>query len=177
MKQLDIPSTRCAVATLVPMSAEESKQPVFYDYGVIMGIECLVAWTRIGICVTAPKCGHEMEFLMWRFPQARPAEWDGPTGICHIRGTQFQIDVWSELLKIPYGCTVTYSEIAKAIGRPRATRAVGTAVGSNPVSLLIPCHRVIPARGGVGGYYWGRALKEKLLEMERKAYEELKIES
>lgn len=82
-------------------------------------------------------------------------------------GTPFQISVWKELLKIPAGEVRTYSDIAQAIGSPKAVRAVGTAVGSNPVSIIIPCHRILPKSGGIGHYYWGAPFKEKLLEMER----------
>lgn len=84
-----------------------------------------------------------------------------------ICGTPFQISVWQELITIPAGEVRTYSDIAHAIGSPKAVRAVGTAVGANPVSILIPCHRIVPKRGGIGNYYWGTSIKEKLLEMEK----------
>ena len=84
-----------------------------------------------------------------------------------LRGTDFQRRVWSEVLKIPYGKTRAYSEIAYAIGRPSAWRAVGNAVGSNPVPLIIPCHRVVRSDGSLGGYAYGISLKKELLEMER----------
>ena len=84
-----------------------------------------------------------------------------------LRGTDFQRRVWSEVLKIPYGKTRAYSEIAYAIGRPRAWRAVGNAVGSNPVPPIIPCHRVVRSDGSLGGYTYGISLKRELLEMER----------
>lgn len=83
-----------------------------------------------------------------------------------VRGTPFQVSVWSELLKIPIGITATYTDIAQAIGSPKALRAVGSAVGANPVSILIPCHRILPKAGGIGNYYWGSALKKKLLDLE-----------
>ena len=84
-----------------------------------------------------------------------------------LRGTDFQRRVWSEISKIPYGKTLTYKEIAYAIKRPKASRAVGNAVGSNPVPLIIPCHRVVRSDGSLGGYAYGTSLKRKLLEMER----------
>lgn len=84
-----------------------------------------------------------------------------------LRGTAFQRRVWSEVSKIPYGKTRTYKEIACAIKRPKAWRAVGNAVGSNPVPLIIPCHRVVRSDGSLGGYAYGILLKRKLLEMER----------
>ena len=82
------------------------------------------------------------------------------------QGTPFQLDVWNALCEIPYGEVRTYSEIAKVIGRPRAVRAVGTANGSNPLSLVVPCHRVVAAGGKLGGYGGGLPLKKKLLAME-----------
>ena len=83
-----------------------------------------------------------------------------------VYGTDFQVNVWRELLKIPRGGTVQYQEIARNIGRPKAYRAVGTAVGANPISFLIPCHRVLPSQGGVGQYLWGSAKKASLLNLE-----------
>jgi AraC family transcriptional regulator of adaptative response/methylated-DNA-[protein]-cysteine methyltransferase len=84
-----------------------------------------------------------------------------------IRGTPFQFSVWEQLRAIPAGETRSYSEIARRIGRPRAIRAVGTANGANPVSIVIPCHRAIRSSGHLGGYRWGLERKRKLLEMER----------
>jgi AraC family transcriptional regulator of adaptative response/methylated-DNA-[protein]-cysteine methyltransferase len=81
-------------------------------------------------------------------------------------GAPFQIKVWEALLSIPSGHVTTYSEIAEAIGRPRAVRAVGTAVGRNPVSWLIPCHRALRKSGGLGGYHWGLPVKRAMLAYE-----------
>lgn len=91
-----------------------------------------------------------------------------PTGplALHVRGTNFQLKVWAALLGIAPGCVTTYEEIAGAIGVPTAARAVGSAVGRNPVSLLIPCHRVIRKSGGLGGYAWGLERKELILRAE-----------
>lgn len=86
----------------------------------------------------------------------------------HIRGTDFQMKVWEELLKIPFGAVATYGDIAARIGHPRACRVVGTAVGENPVVLLIPCHRIIRATGEIGNYHWGRAKKKAILDWEKK---------
>ena len=84
----------------------------------------------------------------------------------HIRGTGFQIHVWQALLRIPAGSGVSYGAIATALGKPKASRAVGTAVGDNPVSVLIPCHRVIQQSGALGGYAWGLSRKAVLLGRE-----------
>jgi AraC family transcriptional regulator of adaptative response/methylated-DNA-[protein]-cysteine methyltransferase len=84
----------------------------------------------------------------------------------HLIGAPFQIKVWEALLTIPSGHVTTYSEIAGAIGRPRAVRAVGTAVGRNPVSWLIPCHRALRRDGALGGYHWGLPVKRAMLAWE-----------
>lgn len=83
-------------------------------------------------------------------------------------GTGFQKSVWNELLKIPYGETVSYGEIAERIGNPKSVRAVGLANGSNPVSIIIPCHRVIGKNGSLVGYGGGIQNKRFLLELEQK---------
>jgi AraC family transcriptional regulator of adaptative response/methylated-DNA-[protein]-cysteine methyltransferase len=86
-------------------------------------------------------------------------------------GGPFQIKVWEALLAIPSGHVTTYSDIARAIGHPRAVRAVGTAVGRNPVSFLIPCHRVLRRDGGLGGYHWGLGVKRAMLAWESARHE------
>ena len=83
-----------------------------------------------------------------------------------LHGTNLQIQVWQALLKIPTGETATYKDIAEQLNRPKASRAVGNAVGANPVSLLIPCHRVIRATGIIDNYGWGSPRKKLLLGME-----------
>jgi AraC family transcriptional regulator of adaptative response/methylated-DNA-[protein]-cysteine methyltransferase len=92
---------------------------------------------------------------------ARPA--DVPL---HLRGTDFQKAVWDALCLINPGETATYADIARHIKRERAVRAVGTAIGKNPIAILIPCHRVIRTDGSFGGYRWGRDRKAALLESE-----------
>ncbi len=84
----------------------------------------------------------------------------------HLIGAPFQIKVWEALLTIPSGHATTYSEIAQRIGNPKAVRAVGTAVGKNPVSWLIPCHRALCKSGGLGGYHWGLPVKRAMLAYE-----------
>jgi methylated-DNA-[protein]-cysteine S-methyltransferase len=83
-----------------------------------------------------------------------------------MQGTEFQLSVWNHLLKIPYGETRSYAQVAEAIGRPKAVRAVGAANGSNPVSIIVPCHRVIGSGGKLTGYGGGLPLKKRLLELE-----------
>lgn len=84
----------------------------------------------------------------------------------HIKGTPFQLKVWHALLQVPFGSLVTYADIARSIDRPKATRAVGTAIGRNPIAYIIPCHRVIQSTGIIGGYRWGRTRKQALLGWE-----------
>jgi AraC family transcriptional regulator, regulatory protein of adaptative response / methylated-DNA-[protein]-cysteine methyltransferase len=84
-----------------------------------------------------------------------------------VRATAFQRRVWEALRRIPSGSTRSYAEIARAIGKPTATRAVARACATNPAALVIPCHRVVRADGGLGGYRWGVARKRALLEQER----------
>ena len=84
------------------------------------------------------------------------------------RGTAFQRDVWTALCDIPYGETISYSELAQRIGRPRAVRAVGLANGANPLSIIVPCHRVIGANGSLTGYGGGLNAKRWLLDLEQR---------
>jgi methylated-DNA-[protein]-cysteine S-methyltransferase len=88
------------------------------------------------------------------------------------RGTPFQREVWLATLNVPFGQTRSYSEIAKQIGKPRASRAVGTALKMNPIPLLIPCHRVVRADGSVGEYNGGSQIKTALLKWEKHYYQQ-----
>ena len=84
----------------------------------------------------------------------------------HLKGTDFQLKVWQALLQIPFGQLDTYGSVAETIRHPRAARAVGTAIGSNPVAFLIPCHRVIQSSGAVGDYMWGPVRKTAIIGWE-----------
>ena len=94
------------------------------------------------------------------------AAFGGKPAKLHLIGAPFQIKVWEALLRIPSGHVTTYSEIAGAIGHPAAMRAVGTAVGRNPIGFLIPCHRALRKSGGLGGYHWGLPVKRAMLAWE-----------
>ena len=83
-----------------------------------------------------------------------------------LQGTAFQQSVWQALLAVPYGETRTYGEIAAQVGRPTAARAVGAAVGANPVCVIVPCHRILGAGGSLTGFAYGLARKKQLLELE-----------
>ena len=83
-----------------------------------------------------------------------------------LQGTDFQLSVWHQLVKIPFGETRSYLQVAEAIGKPKAVRAVGAANGSNPMAIIVPCHRVIGSNGKLTGYGGGLPLKQRLLELE-----------
>ncbi|MEO9385390.1 methylated-DNA--[protein]-cysteine S-methyltransferase [Chromobacterium phragmitis] len=113
--------------------------------------------------------------LRWREGQGRalcrrlfdPLEAaDGPPLALRVQGSNFQIQVWRALLAVPYGGLIGYGQLAAGMGRPGAARAVGNAVGANPVAWLIPCHRVIRAAGALGGYRWGEERKLDLIGWE-----------
>jgi AraC family transcriptional regulator, regulatory protein of adaptative response / methylated-DNA-[protein]-cysteine methyltransferase len=145
--------------------------------------EVLAMGTDKGLCGLAfsQETGRDaaMADMTARWPAARYVEapealtgWvnaafggGGETAL-HLIGAPFQIKVWEALLSIPSGHVTTYSDIAGVIGHPRAVRAVGTAVGRNPVSWLIPCHRALRKSGGLGGYHWGLPVKRAMLAYE-----------
>ncbi|WP_232830512.1 bifunctional helix-turn-helix domain-containing protein/methylated-DNA--[protein]-cysteine S-methyltransferase [Oceanicella sp. SM1341] len=146
--------------------------------------EALVMGTDRGICgiAFAAETGRDaaMADMTGRWPAARFCEapaalaplvgsafggTGGETRLCLI-GAPFQLQVWEALLRIPSGHVTTYSEIARVIGRPKASRAVGSAVGRNPVSWLIPCHRALRKSGELGGYHWGLPVKRAMLAWE-----------
>jgi len=147
--------------------------------------QMLTASTGKGICYLAfsEDKGQMLTELKELFPNASFTEqtnegieqvirffgldWNNPKEIrLHLKGTAFQLKVWETLLKIPEGQLATYGEIAKKIQNPKATRAVGSAVGDNPVSFLIPCHRIIRSSGVLGQYHWGPARKKAMIGWE-----------
>lgn len=150
--------------------------------------ECLIAVTTRGIChlaFVAPVTRKDaMARLEHDWPLAQlvpdqnatraiaakafpsPGSSSVPSLALHVKGTNFQLKVWRALLDVPVGEVTTYGAIAARVGDAKASRAVGTAVGSNPVSYLIPCHRVIRASGELGGYAWGIERKKVMLRRE-----------
>ncbi len=147
--------------------------------------QCLLACTPRGVCALrfeARSKDAELQKLAAEWPRARfIADARGTAAIArrifdqaadraplslHVRGTNFQIKVWEALLALPEGALVSYSALAKAIGAPSAVRAVGHAVGSNPIAWLIPCHRVLRSLGELGGYRWGLERKLAMLGWE-----------
>jgi AraC family transcriptional regulator of adaptative response/methylated-DNA-[protein]-cysteine methyltransferase len=144
--------------------------------------ECCIVFSNDGICALTFPEDHEGAFfdLDRRFPETDFRQNDekaarlvhnifenGEKPVLNPIGTDFQLTVWHALQRIPAGKTTTYALIAEAIGRPKAVRAVGTAIGANPIGFLIPCHRVIRTDGGLGGFRWGLECKKKMLEWER----------
>lgn len=146
----------------------------------------IVASTQKGVCFLAfqENEGNALSELTSRFPNAVfqqrrdhfqenalfifQNDWNKPGEIkLHLKGTDFQLKVWECLLKIPFGRLSTYGKIAEETGTPNAYRAVGTAVGSNPVAFLIPCHRVIQASGKFAGYHWGTIRKTAIIGWEQ----------
>jgi AraC family transcriptional regulator of adaptative response/methylated-DNA-[protein]-cysteine methyltransferase len=89
-----------------------------------------------------------------------------PTVVLHMKGTEFQLKVWRSLLRIPLGDLTTYRRIATELDMPQAARAVGTAIGSNPIAWLVPCHRVVRTSGELGGYVWGPTRKAAIMAWE-----------
>jgi AraC family transcriptional regulator of adaptative response/methylated-DNA-[protein]-cysteine methyltransferase len=147
--------------------------------------KCLIGMTERGICHLGFVDGNEgkaVDHLVEQWQQADMIEDyrataplvnrifldpkpDSPLNL-HLRGTNFQIKVWEALLNIPSGSVTTYTQIAAQIGNPRAVRAVGSAVGDNPIAYLIPCHRVIRKSGEFGNYLYGSARKKAILARE-----------
>ncbi len=145
----------------------------------------LVASTHKGICHMAFVDNEKEAFLILyqKFPNANfkqivdkvqqnalfifTKDWKQLDQIkLHLKGTEFQLKVWNTLLKIPKGVVTTYGTVAKHIDKPKASRAVGTAIGNNPVAFLIPCHRVIQSTGDLGQYHWGNTRKTAIIGWE-----------
>lgn len=157
---------------------------IYYSYPeTIFGSSC-VASTNKGVCYLAfGNTATAYKELVEMFPRANftqqakaihlqavafsqnPVNAHHPLQL-HIKGTDFQLKVWHALLKIPLGELTTYGNISNHLNNPNAHRAVGTAVGSNPVSFIIPCHRVIRSSGELGGYHWGLDLKVAMIGWE-----------
>lgn len=147
--------------------------------------QMLVASTHKGICYMGFSDDKQIAFseLEKRFPKASfiqqtddiqqnalqiyTQDWSKINKVkLHLKGTDFQLKVWEALLKIPTGNLVTYGNVANFIQKPKASRAVGTAIGNNPIALLIPCHRVIQSTGVFGGYMWGTTRKTAIIGWE-----------
>lgn len=158
---------------------------IHYDFAESPFGKIVVASTAKGICHISFEADETqgLEHIKKRFPNANyhqlsdsfqqealrifQSDWNNLANIkLHLAGTPFQLKVWESLLKIPLGTLVSYGDIAQDIGQPRAARAVGSAIGSNPVAFLIPCHRVIQGSGKISGYLWGETRKKAMIGWE-----------
>ena len=156
-----------------------------YSYTYSPFGKLIIASTSKGICHLAftDNETEALNILQHKFPKAvyKQAEdeqqkhvisffhndWKVLTKIkLHLKGSAFQLKVWETLLRIPPGKLTTYGHIAKQLGKPGASRAVGTAIGDNPIAFVIPCHRVIQANGALGGYHWGITRKSLIIGKE-----------
>lgn len=154
--------------------------------------EIIVASTGKGICRMEFTDDHaaSLNALVEKFPNAKftqivdelqqnalfifTQDWSRLKEIkLHLKGTDFQIKVWNALLKIPAGSLATYADVAARINNPKACRAVGTAIGENPVAFLIPCHRVIRSSGEFGNYHWGEVRKTAMIGWEAARREQM----
>lgn len=175
------------ITRMEPSEYNNKKKPliIFYSFQETSFGKMIVANTRKGICYMGfigdkKKRTKELERC---FPKALLKQevtqkqkdiiqiflrdWKCISKIhLHLKGTEFQIKVWKQLLHIPVGKVTTYGDIAEKVGHPKASRAVGSAVGRNPVIYAIPCHRVICANGSLGGFYWGLQHKINFLNCE-----------
>lgn len=163
----------------------EKNLKINYSFAESKFGKLIVASTLKGVCYMAFEEDEAVAKinLMKRFPNAEfiqqtddlqkkawsifSQDWKNlKTVKLHLKGTEFQLKVWESLLKIPMGKLSTYGNLAEEIGNSKASRAVGTAIGSNPVAFLIPCHRVIQSTGKIGGYMWGRERKQMIIGWE-----------
>ena len=122
------------------------------------------AFRRVGPCVADPQTLYFLKNLE-RYFGGEPVRLDPPLDL-DTPGTAFQGQVWEAARRIPWGEVRTYGWLAQQVGRPQAARSVGGALGRNPIPLVVPCHRVVPQRGGVGGFSAGLDWKRALLELE-----------
>ena len=178
------------IEAMTPGEFKQSGDGLTIDFGfhpTLFG-ECLLALTRRGICglafVPGGKRTQVLRELRDRWSGATLSEAPGTTQPfidrlffrpvkkprkplqLLLKGTNFQIKVWEALMRIPEGMVVSYEDLARAIGSPKASRAVGNAVGKNPLAYIIPCHRVILQAGVIGNYHWGPERKKALLGWE-----------
>jgi AraC family transcriptional regulator, regulatory protein of adaptative response / methylated-DNA-[protein]-cysteine methyltransferase len=175
------------IEAMTPAEYREGGQNLIISYSVAVSPfgQILLASTSKGICHIAfvETKAQGLDTLKRQFPNAQFVENENETHQnallffqndwqtlrqikLHLKGTDFQLKVWESLLKIPMGRLSTYGGIAGSIGNPNASRAVGTAIGSNPVAFIIPCHRVIQSSGELGGYMWGGTRKTAIIGWE-----------
>ncbi len=155
-------------------------------YGLAHGLlgQMMLAWTDLGLCFVGFAQGHDqgLQDLKQRYPEACYQRDDAHAAVLlhesgfmtgvppacrlHLLGSQFQLQVWRALLHVAPGFWSTYGDLAKILGKPKASRAVGGAVGANPLAVLVPCHRIMAADGQWNGYHWGLGIKKALVAIE-----------
>ena len=189
LQNAGIPNRVFAKIKPVPKTEWEEKNIISYHYFSSPFGKILVASMPQGICYAGYFFSREqaLQELRDRFPKSVfrrhknkqhehiralfNGKWEkGEKLVLYLKGTDFQLKVWNALLKIPAGKLSTYSKIAKSIGFPKAQRAVGTAIGRNPILYIVPCHLVIAQNGKMGGFYWGVEKKIELLNAENAGY-------
>lgn len=171
--------------TSIELNNGAEKLRINYSFTTSQWGGVIVASTAKGICYLAfeDEKNKAFQYLLAKFPKANfhnqqdlmqqnalqilNDDTCGTNEIkLHVKGTDFQLNVWKTLLNIPFGGLSTYGKLAEMIGAPNASRAVGTAIGSNPVAYVIPCHRVIQSTGKLGGYRWGNIRKTAMIAWE-----------
>lgn len=189
-----------AIEAITPGEYKKKWQGIEIGYGFTPGPfgEMLIAQTARGVCllsfVNRQTKGREFDRLRRLYRRAELKEdnlaaantataifnvskpQDGKFHLC-VRGTNFQVNVWRALLKIPAGTITSYRQLADSIGKPTAARAVANAIAANPINYLIPCHRVLRSDGTIGGYRGGSQLKQTLLEWESSGIGPIRVNS
>ena len=175
------------IESMTPGEYKNGGENLIIKYNYVNSVfgKLIIATTEIGICHIAfyEEEDAAFNFLLKRFPNAKFLQEINPSNPdilqiftneyspaekikLHLKGTSFQLKVWETLLTIPFGGLSTYGEISKKIESPKAARAVGSAIGKNPVAFLIPCHRVIQSTGLFGEYMWGAKRKNAIIGWE-----------
>jgi len=176
-----------SIEAMTPAEYKNGGEGLNISYSFAMGPfgEMIVASTERGVCKMAFADDRESatDELKSEYPKATVtfgrdqhqiqalqifhSDWNDLSNVkLHLRATPFQLRVWETLLRVPLGNLVTYGTLAEQIGQPSAARAVGSAVGDNPIAFLIPCHRVIQSTGHFGNYHWGPERKEAIIGWE-----------
>jgi AraC family transcriptional regulator of adaptative response/methylated-DNA-[protein]-cysteine methyltransferase len=189
LQNMGIPNKVFVTLKPVPKADWKKKSIISYSFFSSPFGKMIVASMPQGICYVGYAISREsaLQELRERFPNGTfrrhknkqhehvkrvfAGKWEkGEKLLLYLKGTEFQLKVWKALLQIPTGSLSTYSKIATSIGCPKAQRAVGTAIGRNPILYIIPCHRVIAQNGKMGGFYWGIDKKIELLNVENAGY-------
>ncbi len=174
------------IKTILKEKLSQYKDKIIIEYGLHNSPfgDCFIANSNLGICSfeffsenkDASINKLKLDFKDFQIKQNQEKTFEIVNSIFEINnttikilliGTQFQIDVWKALLKIPFGKTVSYNEISNIIGNAKANRAVGNAVGKNNLAFIVPCHRIIMKNQRIGNYKWGSKLKEAIIDWEK----------